>query len=318
MLLALVALALASSTTTAEVRPSENLYAAPILAKLPDGRRLALYCSGHGSPTVIFDSGLGMPASVWKKVQPAVSEKTRTCSVDRAGYGRSDPGPAPRDARHIVDDLRAALAGERIKPPYILVAHSNGGWSARLFANLHPSEVAGMVLVEPSIDDEKLRAVSTAFVRAIADEEASAGKCIRATADGQMKPGGPLYVTCGSPPLDSPMASPSLARTVLSEQNNARLSSSEVSTRQVGFGAKPLIVLTGGAQFASASAYPAGATPSELSALQTVWREGHDDIARSSSIGVHRIVEGAAHVIQLSKPGEVVKAIDEVIDDTRR
>jgi pimeloyl-ACP methyl ester carboxylesterase len=67
---------------------------------------------------------------------------------DRAGLGRSDPAPRPRSAQDIVNDLRAALAGADVLPPYVLVGHSFGGLTVRLYASQHPTDVAGIVMVD--------------------------------------------------------------------------------------------------------------------------------------------------------------------------
>jgi len=37
------------------------------------GRRLNLYCSGEGSPAVIFESGGGAPGFTWVNIQPQVA-----------------------------------------------------------------------------------------------------------------------------------------------------------------------------------------------------------------------------------------------------
>ena len=62
------------------------------------GRSLNLYCSGFGSPTVVLDSGGGVPGYGWVLVERDVSKLTRSCWYDRAGYGWSDPSPGPRTA----------------------------------------------------------------------------------------------------------------------------------------------------------------------------------------------------------------------------
>lgn len=177
-------LSLSPSVTHAQEIATPN--SAPLCVELPDGRRLALYCAGTGSPTVIFDSGLGAGAQAWSRVQPELAKTTRSCAFDRPGYGASDEGPTPRDAAHIVGDLKAGLKAGDIAGPYVLVGHSMGGYDMRLFANLHPEDVVGMVLVDPSIDGNEapLRAVSPAFAQTMDDFQATAGKCIRATADG--------------------------------------------------------------------------------------------------------------------------------------
>src|SRR3954468_10241000 len=91
------------------------------------GRRLNLYCMGSGSPTVVFDSGLGEGMVAWALVQPQVALHTRACAYDRAGLGFSDPSPEMRTSAFVVQDLRTLLKKARIKPSYVLVGHSFGG-----------------------------------------------------------------------------------------------------------------------------------------------------------------------------------------------
>src|SRR6185312_2683799 len=124
------------------------------LASLPDGRRLHVSCVGGGAPTVVLESGLGLPMTVWSKVQPRLAPHFRVCAYDRAGYGTSDPGPMPRDASHVATDLASLLEAERLPPPYVLVGHSLGGEFVRLFAAEHPDQVVGLVLVDPYFKGE--------------------------------------------------------------------------------------------------------------------------------------------------------------------
>lgn len=125
------------------------------LVDLPDGRRINLRCSGRGSPTVILESGFGAGAGAWFKVQPALARDTRVCAYDRAGYGFSDPGPLPRDGAAIVRDLDQALKAARIPGPYLVVGHSAGGLYARLFAARHAGETAGLVLLDPTVEQRR-------------------------------------------------------------------------------------------------------------------------------------------------------------------
>jgi pimeloyl-ACP methyl ester carboxylesterase len=60
------------------------------------GRTLNLYCSGRGSPAVIFETGGNAPGYSWALVQPKIAEFTRACWYDRAGVGWSDAAPTPR------------------------------------------------------------------------------------------------------------------------------------------------------------------------------------------------------------------------------
>ncbi len=60
------------------------------------GYKLWLSCTGHGSPAIIMDSGLGFSSADWAAIQPQVAESTRACRYDRAGLGKSEKGPKPR------------------------------------------------------------------------------------------------------------------------------------------------------------------------------------------------------------------------------
>jgi pimeloyl-ACP methyl ester carboxylesterase len=111
------------------------------------GRRLFLRCTGHGSPTVVFEGGL---TSDWYELQNQLSGFTRVCSYDRPGgpASRSDPAPTPRTARDFVADLHALLRAARVPGPYVLAGHSNSGLFTQLYASTHPRQVAGLVLID--------------------------------------------------------------------------------------------------------------------------------------------------------------------------
>jgi pimeloyl-ACP methyl ester carboxylesterase len=104
---------------------------------------------GAGDATVVFESGLGNDWTPWETVATEVAARARVFAYSRPGYGQSEPSPEPRDAAHIVEDLRALLRGRGFAPPYVLVGHSFGGAYMELFAKAHPEEVKGVVLVEP-------------------------------------------------------------------------------------------------------------------------------------------------------------------------
>ena len=114
------------------------------------GHSLNVLIGGEGSPTVIFEAGFGAGLASWATVQSSAAKFARTLSYDRAGLGQSEPGPKPRAAKQIAAELHTALQKAGIAPPYILVGHSFGGIYARVFADMYPKEVAGMVLIDPS------------------------------------------------------------------------------------------------------------------------------------------------------------------------
>lgn len=150
-LFALALLALASAANSA---PGDDIYTRPgRIAPAGDGARLNFVCLGSGSPTVVFDSGFLDWSPAWATVQPAIARFTRNCSYDRAGAGFSSPGPLPRSSQRIATELHDALRAAGIAGPYILVGQAFGGDHVRAFADLFPSDVAGLVLVEADASD---------------------------------------------------------------------------------------------------------------------------------------------------------------------
>src|SRR5580700_690016 len=105
-----------------------------------DNLSLSIDCRGQGSPTVVLDSGLGVPAVGWNFVQPEVARFTRVCSYDRAGYGSSSVGPMPRTSEQIVKELHAVLEAGRENGPYVLVGHSFGGYNVRVYNHTYPRD----------------------------------------------------------------------------------------------------------------------------------------------------------------------------------
>jgi pimeloyl-ACP methyl ester carboxylesterase/ribosomal protein S18 acetylase RimI-like enzyme len=117
------------------------------------GRYLHIVRAGTGSRTVILDAGGDSDSLVWRHVLPRIAAFAHVVAYDRAGLRQSEPGPLPRTARDAVDDLYAALIAADVPGPYVLVGHSMGGLHARLFASLHPAEIAGLVLVDAPHED---------------------------------------------------------------------------------------------------------------------------------------------------------------------
>jgi pimeloyl-ACP methyl ester carboxylesterase len=112
---------------------------------------------GGPGPTVVFESGLGDGASVWKGVAARLPQTFRRVSYDRPGYGWSRSTAQPRDPAAIARDLHAALQARAVPPPYLLVGHSLGGLYVQAFARLFPGETAGLVLVDPTHPDQWTR-----------------------------------------------------------------------------------------------------------------------------------------------------------------
>ena len=133
------------------------------LVELADGRHLHVDVTTRGTdgPTIVLEAGAGIPSSLWRPTVDALLETidgpVTVVAYDRAGSAWSGPvGRAPTP-EVVVDDLREALALQRLQGPYVLVGHSIGGHYVRTFAATHADEVAGAVLVDPRHEDAATR-----------------------------------------------------------------------------------------------------------------------------------------------------------------
>ena len=119
-----------------------------------DGRTLAFVRSGTGSPAVVLETGLGAESAEWETVQRSVDRFAQVLRYDRAGRGASPAVASSRCASELVADLRRLLRAAAIPAPYILVGHSFGGLLARLYAQRHREELAGLILLDAMHEDQ--------------------------------------------------------------------------------------------------------------------------------------------------------------------
>ncbi|MFL5618429.1 MAG: alpha/beta fold hydrolase [Gemmatimonadaceae bacterium] len=116
------------------------------------GHRMHIRCVGpaNASPTVVLEAGGGAFSMSWSRVQELLAPSVRSCAYDRAGLGWSEPGPVPRTMRQEAFELHELLAAAHVVGPLVLVGHSVGALGVRIYAERYGSDVAGMVLVDPT------------------------------------------------------------------------------------------------------------------------------------------------------------------------
>jgi len=291
------------------------------------GRRLNLYCLGQGSPTVILVGGLGSSTFSWRKVHAELAKTTRVCAYDRAGYGYSDPGPLPRDMRHLADDLAALTKAARLRPPYVLVGASIGGMIARHYADTRLDQVGGMVLVDPETEHEerRLEPVSPGFFAKLKAQSEVVRACLTATEAGAPTPGSKAATCVITPSPEYPpevnahftetSSHPAFYRESLSEEEEAwGAGSDQVAAAKRSYGDRPLIVLT-----SSSSDRPDPSHPDPYFDARTqVVVAMHREVAQLSSRGSERLIPGATHQIMLSVPQAVIDAVNEVVAEVRQ
>jgi hypothetical protein len=164
LLIALTATACGLTPPTEEIPTEtptpENTPLPPIPGAVDVGGYYVYYkCFGEGTPTVIVETGEADKPTLsnsWNAVIQAVSPITRICIHDRVNNVRT--------SQQVAENLHILLSKIPVPGPYNLVAHSIGSYHARVFAHLYPEEVAGMVLVEPTLTfPDSIIAFATAY-----------------------------------------------------------------------------------------------------------------------------------------------------------
>jgi pimeloyl-ACP methyl ester carboxylesterase len=313
----------AEPPVTATPDPALAAYAKP--GELVDigARKLNLRCSGSGAPVVLLEAGALTDSITWRLVQPLVAKQTKVCSYDRAGYGFSDDGPAPRNLNADAADLNALIEAARIPTPVIVVGHSLGTNIVRRYAEQHASDVAGIVLVDPppqhagefsaewvkadNAGSEQRIAFATACAKAageggLAKPEGALAKCIRAP--------DPAYPAALNAAIRAQKEKAPFWHTLISEmQENMTLFEEPVSATE-SHGAIPLIVLAASDPFD-------GAPPEGKQAMEAARSKTQKAIAATSTRGRLVPVPRSSHDIQLDQPQAVANAISDVISASR-
>ena len=273
-----------------------------------DGYKLHISCTGEGSPTVILDAAGGNASPSWGLVQPEIAQSTRVCAYDRAGMGWSERGPTPRDMNQHVRELHALLTGAGIDGPYVLVGHSYGGRIARVYAKEYPSEVVGMVLIDPGTLDDDPR-----FPQERHAELAAEKRTI--TLARWLAPFGAVRLLLPQadyddlPPqqgaaMDTFGVTTKYFRAIL-DQYRAMPQTYRQERAVTSLGSIPLIVVS-------------ATTPDDET--RRVWTEINGELAELSTNSVHRVMQGATHsgLVWKSEHAQMtIDAIQQVIEAAR-
>jgi pimeloyl-ACP methyl ester carboxylesterase len=112
-----------------------------------DGHRIYYRTFGFGKTAMIFLSGWGCDASLWRNQVPAVVPYSRVLLVDLPGHGRSDKPDIPYTLELFARAVNALLEHARA-PKAIVVGHSMGGMVAYEFARRWPEKTIALIWVD--------------------------------------------------------------------------------------------------------------------------------------------------------------------------
>ena len=268
-------------TFSAAVIAATLFAAAPVYATEPAdmisvaGHQVNMVKMGAGPYTVIFESGFGTDLTAWRNVAPAIAKSAQVVAYSRAGTGKSQARPGERTLAANTSELEQMIAAAQLRPPFILVGHSYGGFLIRDFAARNPAQVAGMVFVDAS--DERI------------ETELRKIDPVRTAKDARLSEG---Y---------TPPKYKAELKYVQGILNRGKL---PVAGRLPDV---PVAVLTSSMKHEKPEFFlhsPEG---------MKTWRRLHESFFRQFSTGIHTVTANAGHNIHMEQPQLVIAAIEQVM-----
>ena len=296
------------------VARDRNAFPAPGTLVQTEHGTMHMITQGDQGPTVILETGMGHNSLVWNQVINKMSGPTRVVSYDRTGFGWSEDTGSERDCVTIAEELHAMLTKADIPPPYIMVGHSMGAMHVRVFKELYPRDVVGMVLLDPS-HEEMMERLPPQFAESFNGLDTIMNVYQIMTRLGIPRILGmhqgrlledvdkPAYIALAN--RNSEIKT--MAREIQAMQNNF------VQTQGLNhMGDLPLIVLSAGKHDPSPEF-----TPEVNSQITAIWRDLHQEITDLSTRGKQITVAQSGHNIHMEDPAAVVAAIEEILEQVR-
>lgn len=101
-------------------------------------------------PTLILESGAGGNTDMFHWIAEGMKKNMRVVRYDREGKWFSESSEDSITPEFYAKQLHELLEKSGEKPPYILVGHSMGGPYTRIFRDMYPEEVKGLVFLDSS------------------------------------------------------------------------------------------------------------------------------------------------------------------------
>jgi pimeloyl-ACP methyl ester carboxylesterase len=246
------------------------------------GYRLDVVRAGNGTPAVVLVGGLGDALDTWTQITPSVAQFSTVVAYSRGGLGRSEPGPSHHTAKDSVIELHALLTRLNVKPPYVLVGGSYGGILVRLYTSLYRDDVAGLVFVDASHEEQVQRY-------------------------GRLDPQYPEQFRAS---FEEKIRKDKGAE-VDEDRESMRIQAAGAVEGMKPLPDLPIAVLT------SMKVNPSPQYVNQTAQGYEAWRAMHDEWFRRSGNGLHIVTARSGHHIQDDEPQLVIEAIRFVLDRVR-
>lgn len=124
-----------------------------------DGTKLHIRVEGQKNdlPTLILEAGASSDTDGFHWIAEGLKNELRVVRYDRDGKWYSEASEDSLTSESYAHQLHELLEKSGEKPPYILVGHSMGGPYNRIFRDLYPNEVKGLVFLDSSHPEQRER-----------------------------------------------------------------------------------------------------------------------------------------------------------------
>lgn len=117
-----------------------------------NSKKCNIYSYGEGIITIVLLSGSGVtfPSFEYISLAKALGETYRFVGIEKLGYGYSDMAEGNRHVDTIINEYQSILQKLKINTPVILAAHSMGFLEALRWAQIYPSQICGILGIDPA------------------------------------------------------------------------------------------------------------------------------------------------------------------------
>lgn len=130
------------------------------------GTQLHIIAEGtkNDAPTLILESGAGGSTDMFHWMAQDLRQTMRVIRYDREGKWFSESTKDTITPEFYAIQLHELFEKSGEKPPYILAGHSMGGPYVRIFRDLYPNEVKGIVFLDSSHPEQWARLEQKALI----------------------------------------------------------------------------------------------------------------------------------------------------------
>ncbi len=121
--------------------------------------RVAYYCYGEGTKTLVLLHGFLENSSMWKAIVNEFSNDVKIICIDLLGHGKSECLGYVHTMEEIAESVQAVLLEEKVSEA-VFVGHSMGGYVALALAEKHPEIIGKLCLLnstaQPDSEERKM------------------------------------------------------------------------------------------------------------------------------------------------------------------